>query len=356
MTLLNPGGLVALAALQQANSGDAPTLDPAETARVPLMQRGDADQVAIELPNKPALKLGERAGEPRSALAADPRVTVLARATHFAPTLAPAHFSEALASEATAASQVRPSPMERDIPSLGGRSVANRDAVADSARSVVSAVREMASAASDRAWQPQAASIDAPESAEPEAKPSGTGLPAGQLERIAVAIADDTNGLVPDAPLLPSVSGGAPPVAAQPTPVRTLKIQLHPADLGVLHVEMHVRGGALSVKVRPSHDDTARLLENDRQALTDLLRSAGRDVEALTIQALPREVPLPASDLQSAPPRGQAQTSTQGDRQAGAEGRSSQEQPETRRNSFQQGHENHARSSGESGNGRDLYV
>jgi flagellar hook-length control protein FliK len=160
---------------------------------------------------------------------------------------------------------------------------------------------------------------------------------------------------LPDAPSPQSVGGAPTPAAPSASkPARTLTIQLHPADLGMLHVELHVRDGALSVKVRPSQDETVRLLEKDRQALTEMLSSAGHEVEALTIQALPREAAPLAPDLQSASQRGQAQGSAEGERQPGGEGRS-QGQPDHRRNHLHQGHEN-AKSAGERGSGRDLYV
>lgn len=353
---------IALATLPQ-RAGSAQTLPVQSPARggAPVMQAGEEAQASIALPNVRAFKPGAPVGEWGPAPAIDPRATIVARATHFASVQPSAQISEALAFEAPASMpelpDVRLSSADRDAPRPVAGSATSREAVADSARSVVSAAREAASVAPDRTPRPQAAAIDAPENAEPDTQAPGSGLPAGQLERIALAIADDAASPLPDAPASQSVAGKAlPAVAAQPTPVRTLTIQLHPEDLGTVEVEMRVNDGALSVKVRATQDDTARLLERDREALTDLLRAAGHDLDSLTIQAPPRETAQAGVDLQSASQRGQAQSSMQGDRQAGAEDRPSEGQPQPRRNPFQQGHENHGKPARESGNGRGLYV
>ncbi|MFG1421512.1 flagellar hook-length control protein FliK [Roseixanthobacter liquoris] len=58
-------------------------------------------------------------------------------------------------------------------------------------------------------------------------------------------------------------------------PVRVLEIQLHPDDLGTVNVRMRLTPQGLEVRLRASNPDTARMLEQDRAALGELLRSIG---------------------------------------------------------------------------------
>jgi hypothetical protein len=73
-------------------------------------------------------------------------------------------------------------------------------------------------------------------------------------------------------------------------PVRVLHIQLDPPDLGVLTVKLALRDNALSIQVAAAEPGTARLIERDRERLTDMLRSAGYGMDGVTIQvAAPSE-------------------------------------------------------------------
>lgn len=309
----------------------------------------------------------------------DSRVTVTARTTHFA-SAQPSVLSQAMAFQtdpaaaptafemravpaapdlrpASTSPELRPAPSSREIASPVAGSTATRDAVADSARSAVSAARDVAAVAPSRVTPERTAAVETRDTVEPDVRPAITGLPSGQLDRIASAIVNDAASAPQDTTASQSLSGRAAAApTAHPAPVRNLTIQLNPEDLGRVQIELRVRDGALSVKVRPEHDETARLIENDREVLTDLLRSAGHDIENVTIQALPRETAQAGVDLQSSPQRGQSQTSSQGDRQAGAEDRPSQGQPEGRRNPFHQGHENHGKQTDGRTAGRGLYV
>ncbi|HQS49404.1 MAG: hypothetical protein B7Y12_15960 [Rhizobiales bacterium 24-66-13] len=68
-------------------------------------------------------------------------------------------------------------------------------------------------------------------------------------------------------------------------PVRVLEIQLHPDDLGTVNVRMRLTPQGLEVRLRASNPDTARMLEQDRAALGEILRSAGYqpgDIQIIT--------------------------------------------------------------------------
>jgi chemotaxis protein MotD len=67
--------------------------------------------------------------------------------------------------------------------------------------------------------------------------------------------------------------------------LRVLEIQLEPAELGTVSVRMSLRGSALEVHVAADRADTARLVQQDRDILSDRLQAAGYTVDRLLIQA-----------------------------------------------------------------------
>lgn len=71
---------------------------------------------------------------------------------------------------------------------------------------------------------------------------------------------------------------------SEPAPMRVLHIQLDPPDLGVLTVKLALRDNALSIKVEAAEPGTVRLLEQDRERLSEMLRSAGYGMEGVTVQ------------------------------------------------------------------------
>jgi chemotaxis protein MotD len=77
-----------------------------------------------------------------------------------------------------------------------------------------------------------------------------------------------------------------------PAPVRTLHIQLQPADMGMLTVKLSMRAEMLDIKLEAAEHRTARLLEADRERLTDILRSAGYALDGVTVQISSSEKPV----------------------------------------------------------------
>ena len=65
--------------------------------------------------------------------------------------------------------------------------------------------------------------------------------------------------------------------------MRILHIQLQPQDLGTLTVKLWLKGSGLDVKLEAADPHTVRILEADRDRLTDMLRSAGYSVDALAV-------------------------------------------------------------------------
>ena len=98
---------------------------------------------------------------------------------------------------------------------------------------------------------------------------------------------------------LQSSDGAVESERAQPTrpvdsgtPVRVLHIQLQPADLGTLTVKLSLRDQMLDVKLEAAEHRTARLLEADREKLTEILRSAGYSLDGVTVQISSPEKPV----------------------------------------------------------------
>lgn len=113
---------------------------------------------------------------------------------------------------------------------------------------------------------------------------TSAGMPASAGQQIADRLASE----------LPSDSSAGPArsqagLSAHKPPagpvLRVLEIQLEPAELGTVSVRMSLRGNALEVHLAADRADTARLVQQDRDALSDRLQAAGYAVDALVIQA-----------------------------------------------------------------------
>jgi chemotaxis protein MotD len=69
-------------------------------------------------------------------------------------------------------------------------------------------------------------------------------------------------------------------------PLKVLTVQLHPAELGVVTVRIALRNDTLELQIETDRRDTARLVHADRETLSSLLRSAGYNVETMTVRAV----------------------------------------------------------------------
>jgi chemotaxis protein MotD len=133
--------------------------------------------------------------------------------------------------------------------------------------------------------------------------------PARQLsERIAVELAAS-------APAPETPAGATHPA----TVIRTLTIQLEPADLGTLTVHLTIKNDGLEVHVEASRRETARMIEDDQKTLSHLLQSAGYRVDALAVQvsdaarmgAAPQGAANPGAQSSALPSGQQQQGSSQ---------------------------------------------
>jgi hypothetical protein len=74
------------------------------------------------------------------------------------------------------------------------------------------------------------------------------------------------------------------PNDASAAPVKILHIQLDPPELGALMIRMSMKDDTLHLQIEASRHETARLIERDQNALSGMLRSAGYNVDGLTVQ------------------------------------------------------------------------
>ena len=91
--------------------------------------------------------------------------------------------------------------------------------------------------------------------------------------------------------------------------VRVLHIELQPADLGTVMVRMSLKDDALHLQLDAGREQTARLLQKDRETLTSVLRAAGYHIDGVSVRVTDTDrasVPQPAS--QTIPDATQSQT------------------------------------------------
>jgi chemotaxis protein MotD len=82
-----------------------------------------------------------------------------------------------------------------------------------------------------------------------------------------------------------STAASAGAAMANLNPVKELKVQLNPADLGSLTVKMRLANGNLAVAIETAKDSTAKLIEGERNAIAERLASVDQPVATVTVQA-----------------------------------------------------------------------
>ncbi len=126
-----------------------------------------------------------------------------------------------------------------------------------------------------------------------EQAPTPVQLIAGRVLQEASAAAPATGPAVPT----------APPHHALMTPAKVLHIQLQPAELGTVTLRMSLKDQTLRLEVEVGNAETARMIQNDRDALSTLLRTAGYLVDGLDVRI--------ADPANSGPANGNGQSTMQ---------------------------------------------
>ena len=101
--------------------------------------------------------------------------------------------------------------------------------------------------------------------------------PASPLRQIVDAISVQL-------PAAPAAQARPIPVPSEAGPLKILTLQLHPAELGSVLVRMRLQDGRLEMSLRTSREETAERLRKQGDLLSGLLREAGYEPEAVTIQ------------------------------------------------------------------------
>lgn len=146
------------------------------------------------------------------------------------------------------------------------------------------------------------------------------GTPAQQLAGRIATTAQELQHAAQQAAAAHNAAGAS---AAQPlhAPVRVLNIDLHPQDLGSVTVRMSLVGDTLEVQIAAERGETAQMLRQDSDQITDMLRSAGLQVDGLVVRTVAAEGS--ASNSASGQSSGQQQSPSNG---AQADARASQGQ------------------------------
>jgi flagellar hook-length control protein FliK len=135
----------------------------------------------------------------------------------------------------------------------------------------------------------------------------------GQLGDVIASAASELESQAADAPTTVNADGGAN--GARTAPVKELDVQLNPASLGAVTIQMRLTDGKLAVTIKADRPDTVKLIENERGSLSDKLQSLNFSVESVTVK--PSDAPTSASAHDEASNSG---TTGNGDAQQGQPG------------------------------------
>ncbi len=140
----------------------------------------------------------------------------------------------------------------------------------------------------------------------------------GNLPSPAMQIADriDRDIQANGPPSAPQADLPSRPDAA---PIRILHIQLDPPQLGPLTIRLSLKDDALNLQLATPHYETAKLIHDDKDALTGLLRSAGYTVDGLNIQVAHADKGSGGQPFSGAGPFGQPAGQQPGWRQPGGQ-------------------------------------
>jgi chemotaxis protein MotD len=80
-----------------------------------------------------------------------------------------------------------------------------------------------------------------------------------------------------------TASAASQPATSVAVPTHILKIELHPAELGMVTASLRLSGEQLSIELKPETHEAHRRLAADSEAITKSLRDLGFDVDKVTI-------------------------------------------------------------------------
>jgi len=163
-------------------------------------------------------------------------------------------------------------------------------------------------AAAERPQRPAAAQPDTGRAADSRAQPLAQQAADGAQPRVNVLGFSAAVAPAAPAPLGPTAAGLVATIEAEPAwraaaaeaaaatgqrgqapgTVSTLRIQLHPAELGMVTARLTATGSQLEIEIRVESNDARQRLANDSDAILKALRAVGYDVDRVTIQQAPQ--------------------------------------------------------------------
>lgn len=260
--------------------------------------------VLPQLPSAEAVD-GDAGERPQSA-----RITVIGRETHFAPVNVPTQDNRQ-PPVAVPGAEARPAADRLPAVPAGVANKPDETAQPRDVRNTV-ATGEAARAGTPNALAPRTArAVSAIGLAREEARGaqqpvasagaesavvSGTIPEAGALVRVADQI-------ITQARELTTAAGSAAPAsgAAQPSqqlhdggPVRILRLQLQPEELGLVTARLRIVGGVLELRITADRPQSVEVLQQDREGLIETLQRAGYKAEIASIEFARSPTPAPA--------------------------------------------------------------
>jgi len=130
--------------------------------------------------------------------------------------------------------------------------------------------------------------VEAPKhSALSGAKSEAASLPPSTLQHIAKTIVDDAKrSSETQRPSFQHTDlNRAATARASAGVLRVLDLQLKPAELGLLTIRMRLAGDSIEMEIQAQNEDTAELLRNDAEKLSNLLRGSGYRPDVINIQS-----------------------------------------------------------------------
>lgn len=83
--------------------------------------------------------------------------------------------------------------------------------------------------------------------------------------------------------VLSASAGSIQPTSTVALASHTLKIELHPAELGVVTASLRLSGGQLSIELKPENHEAHRKLSSDTESLVKSLQAMGFNVDKVTV-------------------------------------------------------------------------
>lgn len=265
------GETAAEAQLAATNVGDRPSTRKAGETAAASVETGRTRRAAS--PDQAASRPADR--EASAPVAADAAGNAAARSQGETASATSAVNAARSGAGASAASATPASDASARVAELKPETPANTGVKAESAVAADTAFdrasKTVATTAQTNAAPAQAASAaDKPAPTAPvlqTTQASATGGTTSPSRQVADAVARDLAELAPTRVAV--TANGAPN-----RPMRSMQLQLNPAELGTVNIRLHSVDGQLHVAIRAESDKTAEMLSRDSDAIRSALRAA----------------------------------------------------------------------------------